>query len=172
MRYSKQYKDSILLEYSDIMKGLRHAWKEKDNDMISLFTDAFELDNEVEEIDGTSYQVFSYKDPVIQYVLEKDLVLNYELLITRTHLKDALIRAYYEFNYSMKQKLTKYFRRFIDNEISGRSNHDLIQEIVHDEQVYKYIKKFDHFDHFMECKIMQFLEKDFTQKKKKNRNIA
>ena len=170
MRNSKQSKEFVLIEYSDIMIGLRHAWKRKDEQNILLFSNAFQRELPTEEVDNKLYLVFSKNHEVIQYLLDYDLIMNYNLLITRDHLKDALIRSYYEFNHEMKQKLTYYFRRFIDNEIKGISNKVVIQEILNDEKVIAYIKRYDDFDMYMECKINEALDKRYESKEKKKQN--
>ncbi len=169
MRNSKKSKTQVLIEYSDIMKGLRYAWKTKDEKMISLFSRAFQEETTGEEINGTIYRSYSYSHPIIQYLVENDLVINYNFLITRTQLKDALIRSYYEFNHEMKQKLTRYFRRFIDNEIKGINNEIIIHEILNDEKVSQYIRAYDDFDSYMEEKINNSF--DCNKKKKESKTI-
>ena len=62
-------------------------------------------------------------------------------------------------NYEMQKKITKYFRKYMDNERNGLSNIDLISEIVSDNEVIAFIKKHPDFQTYEQDLINKSYQK-------------
>ena len=58
-------------------------------------------------------------------------------------LAESYARASYEFNYEMKDRLFKYFKRYLDNMRAKESNEKLVQKILCDEKTMEYIHRYD-----------------------------
>ena len=59
----------------------------------------------------------------------------------------------------MQKKITKYFRKYMDNERNGLSNIDLISEIVSDNEVIAFIKKHPDFQTYEQDLINKSYQK-------------
>lgn len=80
----------------------------------------------------------------------------------------ALGIAICENNHEIQKLLTKYIKKYIDNERQGLSNGFLISEIVSNKQLIKYIKKYNNFDEYEKSiieKSYEKYEKQFSLKK-------
>lgn len=150
----KKCKDKgyVLVEYGDLLKGLKEAISE-DNEVIeaefrNVFV-TFDLSDEV--IEDVNYKKIGKDSKIVSFLKNKVGITEYEE-INHDILEDALMRAYYEFNHLMKNKLSAYFRKFVDNEISGISNETIIEEIRNDAYLFEYIKKYNSFSEYIETK--------------------
>lgn len=163
IRKDKKDNNYTLVEYSDILLGLSKATKEKNKKYTDLLKDLYsDIDLEDEMIDKTTYKRISSDSKIVEYLKEKVGVIDFDTFIDADILKDALARSYYEFNHEMKNKLSIYFRKFVDNEINGISNDIIKQEIINDKELLEYIKKYDNFAMYIEDKINRNI--DMTEK--------
>ena len=159
IRKDKKDDNYTLVEYSDILLGLSKATKKKDEEFTELLKDIYsDVDLEDEMIDKITYKRISSDNKLIPFLKEEVGILDFDTFIDADILKDAFIRSYYEFNHEMKNKLSIYFRKYIDNEINGISNDVIKQEIINDKKLLEYIKKYDNFTIYVEDKINQNLD--------------
>ncbi len=161
IRTDKKNKNYVWVDYTDIIHAISFANKEKNQLMIDLLNDKFlNMDVQTNLLNKKSMFKLKKSDKVYTYLKDCPLVEDYDTLINVNILKDALIRAYYEFNYEKKKKLSKYFRLFIDNEIRGIDNKLLIDEILNDKELLEYIKKYENFNEYIEDKINRNIQND------------
>ena len=171
IRLDKNDKKYVFVDYSDLMLGAVHA---SDNNKIDLANKYLKIftDNKISK----EHKVFNeLKDHVklrenseeVKFLIEKVGIIDNRTYIDYNILKDALARSYYEFNHEMKNKLSSYFRKFVDNEINGISNTILIEEIINDKKLLEYIKKYDDFNEYLEDKINQNIEMNEKVKKRR-----
>lgn len=138
----------VLVEYEDLFKGVKVATELEDIKTKKRINVLF-LDTDDEEIiDGVNYKKLKKNSKIVKFLKEKAKVDSYDE-INHDVLKEALIRSYYEFNHEMKNKLTSYFRKYVDNEISGIDNEYLKAEIRNDAYLLEYIKRYDNFSDYV-----------------------
>lgn len=154
IRKSKEDSNYTLVEYKDILLGLSKATKINDSELTNLLKDMYsDADTETEMIDKITYKRIHNDNKLIPFLKEEAGIIDYDKFITADILKDALARSYYEFNHEMKNKLSIYFRKFVDNEINGISNDIIKNQIINDKELLEYIKKYDNFAMYIEEKI-------------------
>lgn len=170
LRLDKNNKEYTLVEYTDILVGLNYASKYEDEKINNLLKDLFlDVENEDIYIGEKHYKKLTTNSEVVKYLKEKVKILDYDNFIDQNILKDALVRAYYEFNHEMKNKISKYFRTYIDNEINGIDNEIIKNEIINDKKLLEYIKQYDTFDSYIESKININLNINKNKGKKKSK---
>ena len=156
IRTDKKNNKYLLVEYSDILIGLSKATKMKNKEFVALLKDVYtDVDLDDEMIDKVSYKRINKNSKLVKFLKDEVGVINFDTFISADILKDALARSYYEFNHGMKNKLSMYFRKYVDNEINGISNDIIKQEIINDRDLLEYIKKYDHFNDYIEKKVTQ-----------------
>lgn len=161
IRTDKNNADYKLLDYSDILHGMSVATKLEDEEMIELLGKSFyEMEEEVVVINKKNYKRIKNDDRVINFLLKKANVINYDNYIDQEILKDSFMRAYFEFNHEMKNKLSMYFRNYVENEMLGIDNTYLKEEIKNDKVLMEYIKRYDNFTMYLEDKVKQNIEID------------
>ena len=142
------------MEYTDILMGLNYATKMNDSKIDSLLSNLFvDADNFDTYIDNKHYVKLKKDSEVIKYLREKVKIQDYDNFIDHNVLKDALVRSYFEFNHDMHKKLKVYFRKYLENEITGIDNKYLKDEIINDKKLLEYIKEYDNLDEYLEKKI-------------------
>ena len=172
IRKDKSDDNYVLVDYEDILFGAVKASGLGLQELSTNFMILFETDSKEKKEDGSYVEMKKYRriekdSEEIKFLIEKARVIDNRTLITADILKDALIRSYYEFNHEMKNKLTGYFRKYVDNEINGIPNNVLEEEIRNDKILLEYIKKYDSFNEYLEDKINQTI--DINEKIKKRR---
>ena len=95
---------------------------------------------------------------IIKFLVEQADIIDFDTHIDHDILKDALTRAYFEFNYEMKNKISAYFRKYVENEIEGIDNTIIKEEIKNDKELLDYIKKYDNFTMYVEDKVNKNIE--------------
>lgn len=154
LRKDKKNGNYILVEYTDILMGLNYATKMNDSKIDNLLSDLFvDADNFDTYIDNKHYVKLKKDSEVIKYLKEKVKIQDYDNFIDHNVLKDALVRSYFEFNHDMHKKLKVYFRKYLENEITGIDNKYLKDEIINDKKLLEYIKEYDNLDEYLEKKI-------------------
>ncbi len=154
LRKDKKNGNYILVEYTDILMGLNYATKMNDSKIDSLLSNLFvDADNFDTYIDNKHYVKLKKDSEVIKYLREKVKIQDYDNFIDHNVLKDALVRSYFEFNHDMHKKLKVYFRKYLENEITGIDNKYLKDEIINDKKLLEYIKEYDNLDEYLEKKI-------------------
>lgn len=158
IRKSKKDNNYTLVEYSDLLLGLSKATKMKNKEFTEILKEVYsDADLDDEMIEKTTYKRISNDSKLIPFLKEKVGIIDFDTFIDANILKDALARAYYEFNHEMKNRLAIFFRTFVSNEINGKSNDVIRQEIINDKELLEYIKKYDTFSMYLEDKINQNL---------------
>lgn len=154
LRLDKNDKKYTLVEYKDILIGLNYASKTEDEKINNLLKDLFvDLETEDVYIGEKHYKRLQTDSEIVKYLKEEVKIIDYDNFVNHNILKDALVRAYYEFNHEMKNKLSKYFRIYVDNETKGIDNEIIKNEIINDKNLLKYIKEYDTLDEYIEKKI-------------------
>jgi len=149
---SSKDKDYVLVEYSDLLKGLKKATDLNNEEIEDSFRSVFvDFDAKDEIIEDINYKKIGKESSIIKFLKEEVGINEYDE-INHDILKDALIRANYEFNHEMKNKLNIYLRKFVDNEIMGISNEIIIEEIKNDAYLFEYIKKYNSFSDYIQIK--------------------
>lgn len=171
IRNDKKDKGYVWVEYTDIFVGLGYASMHDDKEMMSLLNDAFlDMESEDKTIKKNSFRRMKKNSKVVKYLKEEVKIEVYENFIDQEVLKEALVRAYFEFNHQMKNKLSTYFRKYTENEINGIDNSYLKEEIKNDKILLAYIKEYDNFADYTEKKVndhMIIQEKmDYSKKPK------
>ncbi|MBP3461863.1 MAG: hypothetical protein J6K21_05625 [Bacilli bacterium] len=159
IRTDKKYKDYKLIEYADILIGMSVATKLNNKNMTEILSDLFnnmEVDSIL--IDKHNYVRINKNSKIIKFLIEEANIIDYDTYIDHDILKDALSRAYFEFNYEMKNKLSIYFRKYVENEIEGIDNTIIKEEIKNDRDLLEYIKKYDNFTMYIEDKVNKNIE--------------
>ena len=100
-----------------------------------------------EEFDGDKIRI-SKKSKVYHALKKCDSIIDGDTYINSTMLAMSYTRASYEFNYSMKDRLFKYLKRYLDNMAEGKSNVKLTQKILCDDLVMEYIHKYNSFEEY------------------------
>lgn len=171
IRRDKQDESFVLVDYEDILMGAvasSHENKELSINYMELFSN----DSAIKKEDGsyTEYKKtrrLKQDSEEVKYLIDTVGVIDLRTHIDHNILRDALTRSYYEFNHEMKNKLSIYFRKYLDNEINGIDNTILKQEIINDKELLEYIKKYDDLDEYLEFKINQHIDiNEKTYKKK------
>ena len=163
IRKSKEDSNYTLVEYNDILLGLLKATKIGDSELTDILKDMYsDADTDTEMIDKITYKKVHNDNKLIPFLKEKVGIIDFDTFIDTNMLKDALARSYYEFNHEMKNKLSIYFRKFVDNEINGISNDIIKNQIINDKELLEYIKKYDNFAMYIEEKINRNI--DMTEK--------
>ena len=159
IRTDKKYKDYKLIEYADILIGMSVATKLNNKNMTEILSDLFnnmEVDSIL--IDKHNYVRINKNSKIIKFLIEEANIIDYDTYIDHDILKDALSRAYFEFNYEMKNKLSIYFRKYVENEIEVIDNTIIKEEIKNDRDLLEYIKKYDNFTMYIEDKVNKNIE--------------
>lgn len=169
IRKNKFNENYVLIDYVDILIGTSIASKQENQEMVEKLTNLFVSDNEEKtiEINGRKYKKDDInlnaarvkKDSdIVKFLKEQAGVIDYETYIDKDTLKDAFIRAYYEFNHEMKNLLSYYLRKYIDNEIKGIDNEYIRADIVNNKPLLEYIKRYDDFTSYVDEKIEQNID--------------
>ncbi len=159
IRKDKKYKNYKLIEYTDILVGMSVASKQGDKDMVESLRELFnsmEVDSVL--IDKHNYVRINKNSKIIKFLVEQADIIDFDTHIDHDILKDALTRAYFEFNYEMKNKISAYFRKYVENEIEGIDNTIIKEEIKNDKELLDYIKKYDNFTMYVEDKVNKNIE--------------
>lgn len=128
-------KNYVIISTADILKCMRD--NKKNEKIYDECRDIF-LNNDVED---NCFKLSSLNPIVL--LLKKQREEKY--YIDASILNDALAISISENNYEMQKKITKYFRKYMDNERNGLSNIKLISEIISDEEAISFIKKHPNF---------------------------
>lgn len=138
----KENKNYAYVGLEDILTAITLATDEKIKQELSVLFKS-ESYNEVNKIR------ISKKSNIYKAIKNTKGVINGDEHITPSILSEALSRAIYEFNYDMKKKLLEYFRKFMDNLALNQSNELLVHQILCDEKVINYIRKYDSLDDYV-----------------------
>lgn len=169
IRKNKFNENYVLIDYVDILIGTSIASKQENQEMVEKLTNLFVSDNEEKtiEINGRKYKKddinlnaarIKKDSDIVKFLKEQAGVIDYETYIDKDTLKDAFIRAYYEFNHEMKNLLSYYLRKYIDNEIKGIDNEYIRADIVNNKPLLEYIKRYDDFTSYVDEKIEQNID--------------
>lgn len=169
IRKNKFNENYVLIDYVDILIGTSIASKQENQEMVEKLTNLFVSDNEEKtiEINGRKYKKddinlnaarIKKDSDVVKFLKEQAGVIDYETYIDKDTLKDAFIRSYYEFNHEMKNLLSYYLRKYIDNEIKGIDNEYIRADIVNNKPLLEYIKRYDDFTSYVDEKIEQNID--------------
>ena len=175
IRKNKFNDNYVLIDYTDVFVGIGIADKQENKEMVDDLTNLFISDNEEKnvEINGRKYRKdgvdinnvrVKADSAVVKFLKEQAGIIDYGTYIDKDILKDAFIRAYYEFNHEMKNMLSYYLRKYIYNEINGIDNEYLRADIVNNKPLLEYIKTYDDFTSYVDDKI----EKNIDMKEKIN----
>ena len=145
----------VVVSSSDIIRCMRNHHEEEE-----IFGECKEifLNHEIED----NCFKLSFFHPVVVY-LKKEREDKY--YIDASILKDALAIAISENNYEMQKKLTRHFRKYMDNERNGITNTDLMSEIISDEEEISFIKKYFSFESYEQ----DLIQKSFDRMQKQLR---
>lgn len=167
IRKDKTDSNYVLVDHADLLIGANAANKLHNKEMFDVISDLFSIyDEDTVEINQKNYKKIKKDSEVVRFLIKKANITDYETFIDVNTLKDAYVRAYYEFNHEMKNILAFYLRKYIDNEINDIDNEYLRAEIINDKPLIEYIKKYDNFTSYIDEKI----EKSIDMKEKIKRN--
>lgn len=150
IRIDKSDKQYAFVDFSDILNGISLAKNIGNNDMKNRLNEIFILSENYILIDNKNYIRLNIESPEFIFLKYELKVTYYDLHIDHNVLKDALVRAYFEFNHEMKNKLSIYFRKYVENEINGLDNTFLVENIKSDKELMDYIKKYNDFTSYIE----------------------
>ena len=142
-------KNYVIISTADILKCMRDN---KKNERVYEECRNIFLNNDVED---NCFKLSSLNPIVL--LLKKQREEKY--YIDASVLNEALGIAISDNNYEMQKKITKYFRKYMDNERNGLSNIDLISEIVSDNEVIAFIKKHPDFQTYEQDLINKSYQK-------------
>ena len=142
-------KNYVIISTADILKCMRDN---KKNERVYEECRNIFLNNDVED---NCFKLSSLNPIVL--LLKKQREEKY--YIDASVLNEALGIAISDNNYEMQNKITKYFRKYMDNERNGLSNIDLISEIVSDNEVIAFIKKHPDFQKYEQDLINKSYQK-------------
>lgn len=126
----------VIIASSDIIRCMRDY---RENEVIYEECRNIFLHNDVED---NCFQLPSLNPIVLLLKKERDD----KYYINASVLNEALGIAIAENNYEMQKKITSYFKKYMDNERNGFSNIKLISEIVSNNEVISFIKKYHDFE--------------------------
>ena len=160
IRKDKTNDKYVLIDYTDLLIGASKASKCKNNIMYEKITELFSNYNDSfeQEINHKDYRKIESSSDIVKFLIEDVHIEQYDTYIDYNILKDALIRSYFEFNHGMKNKLTSYFRKYVENEIEGIDNTYLKEEIKNDKGLMEYIKEYEDFNEYLENRINKNIE--------------
>lgn len=118
------------------------------NDILSSLESANELDRKqlIKLYNSQNYEddkIRISKRSKVYHILKNSNIIDGDTYINPTMLAESYARASYEFNYDMKDRLFKYFKRYLDNMRAKESNEKLVQKILCDEKTMEYIHRYD-----------------------------
>ena len=142
-------KNYVIISTADILKCMRDN---KKNERVYEECRNIFLNNDVED---NCFKLSSLNPIVL--LLKKQREEKY--YIDASVLNEALGIAISDNNYEMQKKITKYFRKYMDNERNALSNIDLISEIVSDNEVIAFIKKHPDFQTYEQDLINKSYQK-------------
>ena len=142
-------KNYVIVSTADILKCMQD--KKKNERVYEECRNIF-LNNDVED---NCFKLSSLNPIVL--LLKKQREEKY--YIDASVLNEALGIAISDNNYEMQKIITKYFRKYMDNERNGLSNIDLISEIVSDNEVIAFIKKHPDFQTYEQDLINKSYQK-------------
>lgn len=141
-----------LVSEKDLVIALQYAYRNHDEKIIKKLNLLFINIDDTVTIDQTNYHKINDLK-LLDYLLEKVKIPNYETYIDHNVLKEGYIISKYEKNHEMNKKIYNYLTRYLNNEIDGIQNKVLTSEIVNDKKVLKYLKKYNNLDDFITKKV-------------------
>lgn len=124
-----------------------------------------------EEFDGDKIRI-SKRSKAYCHLKKCSSVIDGDTYINSTMLALAYSRASYEFNYSMKDRLFKYLKRYLDNMAEGKSNEKLTQKILCDNLVMDYVHKYNSFEEYAKHLIGTRIKEEKKEVVVKNRSYV
>ncbi len=159
----KKNRNYAYVSLDDILTSIECAKDEEARILKKLFN-SFDFEDDKIRI---SKQSKSYK------ILKRmNNVIDGDYYINPTMLAEAFTRASLEFNYSMKDRLFKYLKKFIDNMAENKSNEKLKQKILCDEKVMEYIHKYNSFEDYTKHIIGTRLTKKEIKEVEKSKSFV
>lgn len=138
----KKESKSVLVEYDEIFEGLKIASRKKNDEITSLLYNLFiDLDQPDVVINDKKYVGLKSESRIIKFLTKE--------LVSIDRVKDAYVRACYEFNHEMKGVLFKYLSTMTGNAMMGKDNSYIQEEIKNDEEVYNYIMKYTTYNDYI-----------------------
>ena len=124
-----------------------------------------------EEFDGDKIRI-SKRTKAYRALKNCNSVIDGDTYINSTMLALAYSRASYEFNYSMKDRLFKYLKKYLDNMAEGKSNEKLTQKILCDDLVMEYVHKYNSFEEYAKHLIGTRIKNEKVKVEVKNRSYV
>lgn len=124
-----------------------------------------------EEFDGDKIRI-SKRSKAYKNLKKCSSVIDGDTYINSTMLAMSYSRASYEFNYSMKDRLFKYLKKYLDNMAEGKSNEKLTQKILCDDLVMDYVHKFNSFEEYAKHLIGTRIKEEKKEVVVKNRSYV
>lgn len=153
----KKNKDYVFVTLEDVMSALSEVDDKAAKEELKILFNK-ESYNEMNRIR------VSKKSKVYEILKDCDSIIKGDEYIDSNMLAIALARSIYEFNHPMKQKLTQYFRSYMDNVKEQKSNEMLIHKMLCDEELIEYIRKYDKLEDFEKHLIDKQLRKKEVKK--------
>lgn len=148
----KKNRDFAYISLNDILSAMEIANEEEIKELKKLFNlDDYNENNKIK---------ISKNSKVYNILKNNDKVIDGDYYITPSMLSQSFTIAYLEFNYEMKDRISKYLRKYVDNIAEGKSNEKLVQKILCDEKVMNYIQKYESFEDYIEHIIGTRIDKN------------
>lgn len=149
-------------------KNRNYAYVTLDDILVSLDSVSNLNDSEKKDLKKLYYKEEFFEDKIriskrsnaYKILKKSSSVIDGDTYINSTMLALAYSRASYEFNYSMKDRLFKYLKKYLDNMAEGKSNVKLTQKILCDSLVMEYVHKYNSFEEYAKHLIGTRIKED------------
>lgn len=149
-------------------KNRNYAYVTLDDILVSLDSVSNLNDSEKKDLKKLYYKEEFFEDKIriskrsnaYKILKKSNSVIDGDTYINSTMLALAYSRASYEFNYSMKDRLFKYLKKYLDNMAEGKSNVKLTQKILCDSLVMEYVHKYNSFEEYAKHLIGTRIKED------------
>ena len=149
-------------------KNRNYAYVTLDDILVSLDSVSNLNDSEKKDLKKLYYKEEFFEDKIriskrsnaYKILKKSSSVIDGDTYINSTMLALAYSRASYEFNYSMKDRLFKYLKKYLDNMAEGKSNVKLTQKILCDSLVMEYVHKYNSFEEYTKHLIGTRIKED------------
>ena len=163
--------DFYLVSEKDLIIALKYATYNNDTIMKNILNKLFIDMGSIITVGSSSYHKTNDIN-LIDYLITKVKIKNYETYIDYNVLSSGYIIAKYENNHEMSKKIYSYLIKYLTNEINGLSNEVLTNEIINDKNTLKYLKKYDNLDDFVTSKVNKNVSLIGAKENVKKKRIA
>ena len=150
----KKQNDYVLVESEDLIIAMQQANANKD-DIFPKLEDLFSSDEGM--TDEGLYKIKS-NSKIYKYLKTVDSIVFEGEFITLDLLAISLARSIYECNHEMEKYLKNYFRLLSDIKINNDDEKLVINLILADDKVMKYINKYNSTDDYIESMIKKRID--------------